>query len=458
MTNLASIDIEAEKFLECLQGTLHNAYGQCYYRELPLSGSIYHDLGNLVISDIATLEKIAESRGGAAALSRIANSKTKQYVKDLRSSKGQFVLDAFLDVARYLKYQLSPRSSRTSDYCFFITNKKFLRYTKAIKDHLEQQGFHVQYLFWNPRDGRQAKLPPESLIFYKLPFPRIWTRAYREFRTLSLMEDRALGCCDAISSQKILIVEGCLLEHHMLGHLLQSRHKPSFCLQWGYFGKTVTKMGWRNMPFDKFLVWGDFFRREFARYNPSIEIAVVGHPTLKNREVQQHGKVILFAVQRPMGQHITQEDLIDFVKMATQFAIYRSDFEVRVRNHPDFVIPPAWQKSMPNLRWHDYNNYTLDDSLLGVRYCVSISSTLCMEAVSYGAFPIYVKMNDVPLQVHLTMNQLSDRKHVYPKSQLLKGIRNLEEQEQSQALDVIRQRLFSDFGVDAVCNVAKEIT
>lgn len=418
-----------------------------------MSLAITHELGNRIISSIPAISQILQEEKMDNRWVGLMEDELTRFERGNRLSLLSWIRSAATDIARYLKYFLIQRSGNSSDYCFFITNTKFYGYTEGIRNQLKAQGNTVQYLFWNPADARALGLSNEELISFGLPFPRIWSREYRCFRTFCTMEDRAAGCRLAIAGRKTMFVEGCLLEHHMLAHYLRMDKIPTTCLQWGYFGKSATKMGWRRMPFDRFLVWGDFFRSEFQRYSPDLPIRIVGHPRLREQNGGDSGKVILFAMQRVMEQHITASDLETFYRLSVSFAKARSDYEVRVRSHPDFPIPASWKSSsLSNLLWQDYDKYTINESLAGTRYCVSISSTLSLEAVSYGCYPVYVKLTPVDLQIHGTVEGLSGGRHCFTPNDLFEGIHALDNEMGTKRIASIRRYLFHALGDQAIQN------
>jgi hypothetical protein len=70
-----------------------------------------------------------------------------------------------------------------------------------------------------------------------------------------------------LENKIIIIPEGCIIDMHVWGLLAQKYNIKSICLQWGFFGQTATKAGWRDMPYHKFLVWGVFFEKQFRKYS-----------------------------------------------------------------------------------------------------------------------------------------------------------------------------------------------
>lgn len=362
------------------------------------------------------------------------------------------------EVLRYIYNRICYSIKKSqADYFIFITNKKFISYAISIKEGLKNKNKKIEYLVW---DKNQIERKQESIAHLpSIGFPLFWKKDYFLNREFISLVDRAQGFTKLLYNKKLILIEGCLESQHVMGILGDQSNYETICMQWGYFGKTVTKAGWRSMPYDKFLVWGDFFKDSFANYN-NIDIISCGHPTLQSNKIISKGKVILFAVQREMGEHILTSDVFKFIDFAIDFADNNSEFKVIIRSHPDFKISDSIKekyKNIQNIIWHDYFNFSLAQSFEESKYCVSISSTVSIESIAFGCYPIYTKINNLPLQLHDVFSKNSEYGHVFDFNNFSEGIQNLETKDLTNYISVFKIKLYKALGKEAVENIVEQI-
>ena len=323
---------------------------------------------------------------------------------------------------------------------------------------MEQSGRKVEFLLWDFKD--LDKISHKKIHLPIVDFPSFWKKGYSQYHEFVTLIDRANGFLPLLENKKVILIEGDLESQHVLGLLAKENQFETYCLQWGFFGKTAIKSGWREMPFDKFLVWGDFFADCFKKYNPKLTIVSCGHPTLKENAITTKEKVILFAVQKQFGQHITTDDVIHFIHFAAKIASQMTDYKIIIRSHPDFEIPESIKteyNSNENIIWHDYKNFSLNDSFDEAKYCVSISSTVSLESIAYGCYPIYLKINDLPLQIHQLLAENSEHKHVFDFEDFVDGIHQLEKRNLENYISGFKNKLFKNLGTAAVNAIVSEL-
>ena len=365
----------------------------------------------------------------------------------------------FKDISRYFYHNLFQKSKKSgADYFVFITNKKFFSFINPIKHALEDDGKKVEFLLWEFKNLDKSGYKKVHLPITN--FPSFWKKSYSQYHEFTTLIDRAQGFIPLLKNKKLIVIEGDLESHHILGLLGKKNQFDTYCLQWGFFGKTVPKAGWREMPFDKFLVWGDFFANSFRKYNPKLSIVSCGHPSLKENGIATKENVILFAVQKQFGEHITKEDVFHFIHFAAQISTQMTDFKIIIRSHPDFEIPESIKvnyKSNENIIWHDYKNFSLNYSFEKAKYCVSISSTVSLEAIAYGCYPIYLKINDLPLQIHQLLIENSEHKHVFDFESFVDGIYELEKSNFKNYMSDFKNKLYKNLGTAAISAIVSEL-
>jgi len=441
-----------EQFYQSLFHELQSKLGVCVYKDIdvvPLEIQFYC---NTFINSKTFIHRINEAVSDKE-IQLLVERYFEGYFLAKKNSPKIAVL--FKDIFRYLYHQLRHKSQQSNaDFLIFITNKKFFSYIKPIKEVLEQKGKKVEFVLWDNIDsGQKMHLP-------KTEFPAFWKKGYFKYHNFTSLIDRANGFLPILQNKKLMLIEGDLEAHHILGLLGKKNQFKTYCLQWGFFGKTATKPGWRNMPYDSFLVWGDFFAENFKVYNPKLNIVSCGHPSLKEMETAAKENTILFAVQKQFGEHITKQDVIDFIHFAAKTATQMPQYNIIVRSHPDFEIPaPIMQEyqTVQNIIWHDYKNFSLNQSFEKAQYCVSISSTVSLESLAFGCYPVYLKINELPLQIHQLLAENSAYQHVFDSENFVSGIQQLETQNLKNYVDDFKFKLYKNLGDAAVKAIVSEL-
>lgn len=440
-----------EKFYQSLHGELVSRLGSYIYKGIdvvPLAVQFY--INTIVNSKdlIQSIEKVVTEK----EMQRL----TERYFQNFFKPKGSKMKLAAKDISRYLYHKIIHKSQESqADFLVLITNKKFFSFIKPIKEALQEQGKKVEFIVWdknNSDNNHKSHLP-------KTEFPE-FGKGYFQFHDFTTLIDRARGFLPLLENKKLILIEGDLEAQHILGLLGNKNNFETYCLQWGFFAKTATKPGWRNMPYDKLLVWGDFFAKNFKVYNPDLNIVSCGHSSLKDNTVTEKGKVILFAVQKEFGEHITKLDVIDFIRFAAKIANEMPDYKIIVRSHPDFEIPESIKQeyqSVANIIWHDYQNFSLNQSFDEAKYCVSISSTVSLESIGYGCYPVYLKINNLPLQIHQLLTKDPKHEHVFDADNFVAGIQHLETQNLKNYLADFKARLYKNLGNAAISATVSEL-
>ena len=155
--------------------------------------------------------------------------------------------------------------------------------------------------------------------------------------------------------------------------------------------------------------------------------------------------------------HNPKGELIE--KCIASWKYHMPDYKIIVRSHPDFEITKNVKEKyqlIQNIIWHDYKNFSLNDSFDQAKYCVSISSTVTLESVANGCYPVYLKINNLPLQIHQLLNN-SEFEHVFETENFVQGIQHLETQNLENYLVQFKNKLYKNLGNDAVKFIVSEM-
>jgi hypothetical protein len=432
------------------------------YKELAsrLGCYIYKDVDVVPLAIAFYINTVLNSKALISQIERVSSEKemerlVEHYFEGFFKPKANKLRLVSAAIFRYAYHRLFHKSQKSNaDFFVFITNKKFFSFVKPISEALEKEGKKVEFLLWDKKDS--DKNFPGKMHLPQTDFPAFLKKGYCSYYGFTTLIDRANGFLPLLKNKKLILIEGDLESQHILGLLGRKNQFETYCLQWGFFGKTATKPGWRNMPFGKLLVWGDFFADNFRLYNPSLSIDSCGHPSLNENIAANKAKVILFAVQKQFGEHITTQDVLDFIRFAATTAMQMPDYKIIVRSHPDFEIPESIKREyqpVGNIVWHDYKNFSLGQSFDEAKYCVSISSTVSLESVAYGCYPLYLKINKLPLQVHQLLAKDFMHQHVFDAGNFIAGIQHLGTQDLTAYLADFKNKLYKNLGNAAVAAI-----
>lgn len=290
------------------------------------------------------------------------------------------------------------------DLLISIDNIKYLKYIEAIKNELAKKDNYIVIINWDSKTFTEIKDRKEQIILFsdkvRLNMPIFWKKSYWKFRSITKLIENVFSIITTYNTNKLFLIEGDHPRQHIIGHLSKTVEYETICLQWGYCGTSTYKLPWHNMPYHKFLSWGEFFSNSFKKFNTNLEIENVGHPSLKFLDKTSFKKnYILFGIPKEMFPFISKSDIDLFINFAIDFSKKQSKYKVRFRVHPnsDFINNYG---DIGNIEIHDYFNNSFIESFDSVKFCVNISSTLNLEAIYFGVLPVYLRINNIPLLLH----------------------------------------------------------
>ncbi|MDY0090034.1 MAG: hypothetical protein RBR78_06675 [Flavobacteriaceae bacterium] len=338
------------------------------------------------------------------------NNLTDQYFLLKKSSFKKTQSLARNDFKQWLKGFFKKNYLRDikPDYLIHIESIKYYRYIYQYALDLKSKGNKVAFLiFENDRIEESEGFIYIYMKNIKRPFPVFWNKHYGSFQKILLDIQKLENIYKSLGFPKSLVVEGDVPAQIIAGYLSKKYNFESICYQWGYTGTSVYKIGWRNMPYSLFISWGEFFSESYKKENPSLIMKELGHPlALKNNHSGQKTEdrnYILFAVSKEMNPFINFGDIIKFITVAINFGDNNSSlYKIRLRTHPNFIPNKEVQELLDssNIEVHNYYEHSLEKSFQNVKYCISVSSTVSLESIAFGCFPLYFKVNDIPLLLH----------------------------------------------------------
>lgn len=433
-----------EKYFSEVYSQVYGITKKTTYKNILIGDLVAKYYAGKGINDQNFIDWITDENYKALAQTRINEFK---YKISFWSSFYENISYLYKDIVRWLRY-LFVSNNYSHDVYFFISNSKFINFFFELDNKYKEKGISTAYIFWNNKD-----IPENftgNIVRVKPALPDISNKSYWTHHDFSARIDRFIKIAKNIQNKKILIPEGCLRSMHVVGRMADYFNYEVECLQWGFFGRTVTKAGWRDMPYSNFLVWGSYFKESFEYYNPKLLIEVAGHPNINNKAINTEKGAVLFAIQNKLGSHITKSDLINFLNYFVEIANENLTQQFILRTHPDLPFQKLIEdyKLNPknigdNVTIHNYNEYSLEQSFLNASMCVTISSTVALEAVAMGCYPVYLQLNQLPLQIHDEIKRVSPNKHVMDEEELALFIQSFNSNDLISKVEPFRHKLFS---------------
>lgn len=333
-----------------------------------------------------------------------------QHLQKSKNLRGKYLIPYFNNFKRKLdKFQ-----NRTCDVLFYVSSLGQLKSFQNLVSIFEEQKLKVKYIY----EGNNIEiinLIETKNIFNPLVYqPKFiissFSKKYPFFTNVFLRLEQ----CVLFSKCKILIVsEGDAIQHRMLDEIARKNNIKTICLQWGYFGTEIPKMGWHNMQYDLFLCWGLYFKTGYKFFSPNLNIVNVGHHNLDNIKVAYKIKpTVLVALQQPLRPFIEKIDIVFLLDSIIEYAENYDKIDFIIRSHPSDEINESYLNRMEmqkNIFFHDSKKVNLNESLSGVWFCLSICSTLTLEGIAKGVVPIYFALDNKEFYAQKQLSSYNSR-------------------------------------------------
>lgn len=445
MQVLNNPNVHMEKLVQLTKSTVEKWYGGLTYKGVEISKIAQIFTFWILLKKPSTTQSLIEP-----SKKNIKQSK-RQILKTL-FALSIFPVNFFVGLKDYFQWLLTYSEKNTiknADILICISHKKQIPYTQSIANALKSNGYTVEFFYW-PTVER-----PKAYSKTKKGMPNFWTRAYLFSGLTCKFIDYAYHTLKHVKPQTVIVIEGDSHEQHIFGRLKHVFNYQCICLQWAYEPRSVLRIGYRDMPYDAFLSWGGFFTKAYREKNQTLTFLNVGHHMLeKNPQIPKSSKAILFAVQRPVEPFISAKDIDAFIEYAYKIADAFPNEAFILRSHPGYPIGDATKEKCPNnIEWHGQNS--LHDSLTAASICITISSSVGLEALPYGAYPLFVKFNQLPLLIYDDLKKQGLSKHVISPEKAKTLIPQLLNHQED--LNSISKHFFHALGPDALANILSAI-
>jgi hypothetical protein len=182
---------------------------------------------------------------------------------------------------------------------------------------------------------------------------------------------------------------------------LLNTNVPTICVQHGW--SPIVHTGFRNLSFQKMLVWGDLFGELLAPFNSAQKFVVTGLPVpiarLRRRAPGEPVKAIGFFLQKG-GEAFDDKVWREFLALIDWLAASYPEVDVIVRDHPSTAGLDPDERALlgdhENLKFMNPSSHTLGEVLEVCDIVAAVYSTTLLEAIAVGAIPLICGFGGIP--------------------------------------------------------------
>lgn len=297
---------------------------------------------------------------------------------------------AFRGCVRSPKPLSIGEATSRSPVLFYVDSNRFRNFFRVFQDALGQE----EACEITPREVIAATrnfTPSFSLLTNGLD---VLHPLFNEWRAALEWIERFRIHLSATQPQVVVFAEGtspteaaCALAARTLGI-------PTVRIQNGRAG--VLHCGYRNMPFDVMLCWGEGFVERYRTTSPAPRYIVTGNPFIDHaataRPADAPPTVALFT--QPVCATVSDADYGLLLELADRLLAAALDIRILVRRHPadrDARFVHRAAASHGRLQMADADTHTLDQVFSAAQCASGFFSTALSEAVARGVVPVMIR-------------------------------------------------------------------
>jgi len=187
----------------------------------------------------------------------------------------------------------------------------------------------------------------------------------------------------ALMPSKILIIEGCHVESHIIGEIARNLSIKTVLLQFGWPG--VKRIGFFDIPFNIIICWGNVFSKILKEWNPNSYTFPLGNITNGNSTRKTSLSFFLQGPYYIADYHIIEKILNSIVKCAKALP----NTIIYVKSHPEYNLTPnitSITHKYPNII--DVSDRDTSEVLSQSLIAIAQYSSILVEAPLFKAIPI----------------------------------------------------------------------
>ncbi len=320
---------------------------------------------------------------------------------------------SFVSIFYNLKHKIhtNHNSSIYNKIIFVSIEKKHTKYIEPIAQNIGADSsaflFLRNYAIDNTKENRFAVLIP---LFYPYLKGRIKVNfshpLYMHIRKASFYVDAYIKFVSSIKPKSLVFTEGSSYEEDILSRIAFKYDVPTVRVQYGRAG--ILYNGYRNLIYDKMLMWGEGFIERLKQVSPSPSYIVTGSHVLDSNfaldsndlskiENISKGKELITIVTQPICATIDDEDYALLVRCVEFILQNKNDYLVLVRKHPADncnMLSDLQKVYSDNIVITQADDLNIMSVIRSSKYLIGFYSTMLSEAVAVGVLPIILPLKN----------------------------------------------------------------
>ncbi|MFA6294948.1 MAG: hypothetical protein WC666_00800, partial [Candidatus Paceibacterota bacterium] len=299
--------------------------------------------------------------------SNISIKKTSVIKKILRSILRRLIIISCIHkLSSLLRILISKHhfAVKKYKYLFSAKNKRTVEYFQPIISKIQKESINFTYNNRTASYMSEKKIPYLKVFTATYIFER-WAQKDSLLKQFSITErfDLLYEPARIARPEAIMVTEGNASEDEILNQICKLLNIKSICIQQGW--SPIIHNGFRNMTFDKMLIWGKEFANTLLPYNPKQRFVATGSHIIstrsKNKPYKLNSVVFFLQTITLLAPRDVWEKYIEFI---IWIAENYKNLTVIIREHPAYPIDKERRevlKSFKNVQFMNSGKYSLDE-------------------------------------------------------------------------------------------------
>lgn len=283
--------------------------------------------------------------------------------------------------------------------CFVVHNEKFLRFVAPVVERTQHGVVVTRGELDRSTVGQPVVRLPELLPVAP------WKATFRDHERLLADFDQCLRLFRRVEPAAVVVIEGNAPTDETASRAARRLGIPAVCIQHGW--SPIIHSGFRQLEFDRMLVWGEGFQRLLEPFSPRQQFVVTGNHAVGEADPTADERLAELVAGRPAvgfylqstSQLITREHLRRMEELILSLAAGRPDLALLVRQHPNHPLDSGAEREFrraSNVLRVPPHEFPLGRVIAATTATVSIYSTTLLESASLGVVPVVFNPTSLP--------------------------------------------------------------
>lgn len=263
------------------------------------------------------------------------------------------------------------------------------KFVPVLLQYFKNSESALGFIVSSPVEREKLQIPPRFPVFILEKRNHHFRFLCFKYSFLSLLVEKFDTFFKDKRTSFIITFEGDAPYQEVIAQMGKKYGISTACIQWGAFPWETPKLGFRNMTYDIFFTWGDYFSDQLKPWNLEQRFCAVGNPSILVEQTLP-AKQIVFIHQGFDDVLITRDTYRSFWNLLIWAAENFPEWNVILRNHPNVPLTSeeiSWVKQKGIIH-HNASELSLLDTFRGTAMAVTIMSSSVIEGFANGVMPV----------------------------------------------------------------------